>query len=182
MLQHAAKSMRRIGALSLTLYCAYDLYTRLDAMLPVLNMFIRMWIGEKIPFARAVRYIDFGIFALPLFLFLGMLLGLLTLLFARKKGVPLLIMHLALAAFGFAIRFLGVNGLLPVLRAVPALLCLLSYPLMWLVPRRLQALPNSAAPRFDSATPEYNPFSLRHRAQQAEKEKIHQGSSDPKDC
>lgn len=97
------------GALLMIGWAAYELYIRVDAMIRPLGMFFRMWIGEKIPFDRAVTYIDWKILEIPGYLALCVLLGLTAMLGRRKPLVWVLTMLLSVA---FAVFSVGFSALL----------------------------------------------------------------------
>lgn len=108
-LRDVGKRMLFWGALILIMWAAYELYIRVDAMIRPLGMFFRMWIGEKIPFERAITYIDWKILEIPGYLALCVLLGLYVLLGRKKTATWVVGMVLSVA---FAVFSVGMTALL----------------------------------------------------------------------
>ncbi|MDO5021898.1 MAG: hypothetical protein Q4E07_00995 [Eubacteriales bacterium] len=94
--------MQFLGALALILITGYELIIRLDAMIRPLNMFIKMWIGEKIAFSRAISYVDWGMFERPSYLLLCVLAGLIAIIGRKKAGVWVFTAVLASIAFALS--------------------------------------------------------------------------------
>ena len=75
------------GALALIIITGYELLVRIDAMIRPLGMFFKMWIGEKVPFSRAISYVDWKTFERPAFLLLCVLSGIIALLGRNKPFI-----------------------------------------------------------------------------------------------
>ncbi len=110
------------------LISAYELSTRIDAMWAPLKMFWNMAVGEKIPLSRAVKYVDWSILEVPLYLVAGIGLGLCA-LWARRtvRGCALMILpSLALCVLGFMLPLTTLGGWVQPVRMLPMmLLCVL---------------------------------------------------------
>jgi hypothetical protein len=94
------------GALSLLILSAYEFYVRVESIKGPLQMFMNMWIGEKVPFARGVSYIKWEIFRAPVFLVLCFTVGLLSLLLMQRQRASLVFFLLSalLTGGGFYLR------------------------------------------------------------------------------
>lgn len=126
-LRDAGRKMIFWGALILAVWAGYELYIRIDAMAKPLAMFFKMWAGEKVPFARAVTYVDFSILEIPLYLALCAALGILSLALRKK---PWLWGMLVLLSPAFAVYSVGVKAVLmpsvwDLIKLLPLLLLLL---------------------------------------------------------
>jgi len=108
-LRDAGRRLLFWGALILVLWAAYELFVRVDAMAIPLNMFFRMWVGEKVPFSRAVTYLDWRILKAPGLLALCILLGIIALTTRKRSKMGLLIIPLCIL-MGFLL--VGERGLL----------------------------------------------------------------------
>ena len=107
-LRDAGRRLLFWGALILVLWAAYELFVRVDAMAIPLNMFFRMWVGEKVPFSRAVTYLDWRILKAPGLLALCILLGIIALTTRKRSKMGLLIIPLCIL-MGFML--VGERGL-----------------------------------------------------------------------
>lgn len=122
-LRDTGRRMLFWGAVIILVWAAYELYIRVDAMARPLGMFFKMWAGEKVPFSRALTYIDWGILEIPFYLMLCVLLGIIGILLRKK---PVLWVMLLFVAPGFAFYSFGVqNVLMPSLWQMIKLLPLL---------------------------------------------------------
>ena len=127
------KNLRRYllyTAIIVILISAYELSTRIDAMWAPLKMFWNMAVGEKIPLSRAIKYVDWSILKVPLYLLAGIVLGLCA-LWARRtvRGCALMILpSLALCVLGFMLPLTTLGGWVQPVRMLPMLLlCVLSF-------------------------------------------------------
>lgn len=114
------------AGLALMLVSAWEVSIRLDAMLPPIRMFFSMARGEGISFSAAMSYFDWGMFALPLYLILCTLTGLLALFTPGRKSASavLTILSAVLAAVGLGRETGALTG--PWYLIQPALLLLLA--------------------------------------------------------
>lgn len=87
------------GALALIIITGYELLVRIDAMIRPLGMFFKMWIGEKVPFSRAISYVDWKTFERPAFLLLCVLSGTIALLGRNKPLVIVVNIAFSVALF-----------------------------------------------------------------------------------
>ena len=87
------------GALALIAITGYELIVRIDAMIRPLSMFFRMWIGEKVPFTRALSYIDWKTFERPAYLLFCVVSGIISLLGRNKPFILICNMVLSVALF-----------------------------------------------------------------------------------
>lgn len=82
------------GGLALACWSGYELYARLDAMRGPLVMFWNLAVGEGIPVARAMQYVDWEILRVPAYLAGCALLGLAAMLLRNRPMAALLLMPL----------------------------------------------------------------------------------------
>lgn len=116
-------------ALALTALALYELFTRLDAMIGPLKMFVNMAVGEKIPLERAAGYVDWAIFTVPAFMLLCMALGLTALCARRRAGGQWVIALCAAALFawGLTMRLTALGAWVRYVKLLPLfILCVLS--------------------------------------------------------
>lgn len=166
-LKDTGRRMLFWGAVIILAWAAYELYIRVDAMIRPLGMFFRMWAGEKIPFERAITYIDWGILEIPFYLLLCVLLGLFSIIFRRKPALWVILLFLVP---GFAFYFFGVKTVLmpslwQVIKLLPLLLMflgsLLSLIAFFLWDKRQSK--NSPRPGTDGNRLPYDPFGMNHQ-------------------
>lgn len=149
-------------ALILFAVSAYEFATRVDAMWGPLKMFVRMAVGERIPLERVAQYVDYSIFAAPLFLLLCAVLAAAA-LFARRsrRGCAwLLLPGLALGAWGFCLRMTLFGDLLRLFKLLP-LVCLV---LLMLLRAALRPAKRQAPPVPVQQSVVYRPRRARRRA------------------
>lgn len=154
------------GAVIILIWAAYELYIRVDAMARPLGMFFKMWAGEKIPFNRAITYVDWGILEIPFYLMLCVLLGAVSIVFRRK---PAMWVMLLFVAPGFAFYSFGVkNVLMPniwqMIKLLPLLLLfsgsVLSLIAFILFTQKKKKHP--PRPGTDISPVPYDPFGMNH--------------------
>lgn len=88
-----------LDAVVLLALAAYEFISRVDAMWGPLKMFVNMAVGEGIPLSRAATYVDIGIFEVPGFMLLCMVLALLALLTIRTRTGAYVLFPVSLALF-----------------------------------------------------------------------------------
>jgi hypothetical protein len=117
------------GSLLLLVWALYELSVRLEAAWPPLKMFIDMAIGERIPLPRVMRYVDFSIFTMPLYLLGCVLLGALSFVFRKRPFAAVVFVPLAITAIfvGTQIDGLFSIGLLKAVKAIPPALVTAGY-------------------------------------------------------
>lgn len=123
-LQGVGRRMLFWGALSLLIWAAYELSTRLDAMSRPLMMYYNMAVGEKVGLSAALKYVDWEILRTPGFL-LGMLvLGLLALRSRSRPWLGLVIVPLCVLAAVYSVgaRVLFSPTLWSLLKLLPLVL------------------------------------------------------------
>lgn len=165
-LKDTGRRMLFWGAMLLLIWAAYELYIRVDAMARPLGMFFKMWMGEKIPFNRAVTYIDWGILETPFYLLLCVTMGTISLLLRRK---PFLWVMLLLLAPGFAFYAFGVkNVLMPslwqMMKMLPLLLLLIGSLLSLIAHISFSQKQKKHPPRSGTGSHPipYDPFGMNH--------------------
>ncbi len=117
-----------IDALVLLILSGYEFISRADAMWGPLKMFVNMAVGEGIPLERAATYVDVGIFEVPGFMLLCMLLSLLAIgtIRTRRGCYVLLPLSAALMVWGFFVQMSLLGELIRFVKILPLfLLCVL---------------------------------------------------------
>lgn len=161
----AGRRMLFWGALILVVWAAYELFVRVDAMALPLGMFFRMWFGEKVPFGRAITYVDWRILETPGLLVLCILLGVIALSTRRKVKMGLVIIPLSVL-MGFVL--VGVRGLITpniwqTLKLLPLILMVLGslfsliFHYAFLSKQKKRGIP----PGTDRNAMPYDPFGMR---------------------
>lgn len=117
------------GALALLCWSGYELFTRIDAMRGPLTMFWNMAVGEGIPLARALEYVDWNVLRIPAFLAGCALLGLLSLcLRNRPLAAPVLIpLCAAVALYDLDLSALTMPNPWQLIKLVPPALMTLGF-------------------------------------------------------
>lgn len=117
------------GSLLLMGWALYELGVRLEAAWPPLRMFIDMAIGEHIPLDRVMRYVDFSILTMPLYLLGCALLGVFSFAFRKHALAAFVFVPLAVTAIfaGTQIDGLFSIGLLKAVKAIPPALVAAGY-------------------------------------------------------
>jgi hypothetical protein len=117
------------GSLLLAAWSLYELATRMEAAWPPIKMFINMAVGEQIPIVSVMKYIDFSILLMPLYLTGCLVLGILCFALRKRPFAAAVLMPAAVAAAvaGYRIGGLFSFGLLNAARAIPLLLVLLGF-------------------------------------------------------
>lgn len=112
-----------IDALVLLLLSAYEFVSRVDAMWGPLKMFVSMAAGEDIPVKRAATYVDVGIFEVPGFMLLCIILSLTAILCIRKRwvGYALLPVSFALMIWGFFVQMSLIGEMIRFVKVLPLL-------------------------------------------------------------
>ncbi len=165
-LRDTGRRMLFWGAVIILIWAAYELYIRVDAMARPLGMFFKMWTGEKVPFSRALTYVDWGILEIPFYLLLCVFLGAFSVVLRRK---PALWVTLLFVAPGFAFYSLGVkNVLMPnlwqMIKLLPLLLLFVGSLLSLIAFMVLSQKQKKRPPRpgtGNSPVP-YDPFGMNH--------------------
>lgn len=115
-----------IDALVLLVLSAYEFISRVDAMWGPLKMFVSMAVGEGIPLRRAAAYVymDVGIFEVPGFMLLCILLSLLSIMTIRTRrgSYVLLPVSLLLTVWGFFVQMSLLGELIRFVKVLPLLL------------------------------------------------------------
>lgn len=91
------------GALALMSWAGYELWARVEAMAGPLRMFYTMAVGERIPPARALTYVDLSIFEVPAYLLCLVLLGLYALICRNRPALGLTVVPPVLLAGRYAL-------------------------------------------------------------------------------
>lgn len=112
-----------IDALVLLALSLYEFISRVDAMWGPLKMFVNMAVGEGISFERAASYVDIGIFEVPGFMLLCIILSLLAMLCIRKRwvGYVLLPVSLSLMVWGFFVQMSLLGEMVRFVKVLPLL-------------------------------------------------------------
>lgn len=113
-----------IDALVLLALSAYEFISRVDAMWGPLKMFVSMAVGEGIALERAATYVDIGIFEVPGFMLLCILLSLLSIMTIRTRrgSYVLLPVSLLLMVWGFFVQMSLLGELIRFVKVLPLLL------------------------------------------------------------
>lgn len=161
-LEPAARRLYFWGALITLVWAGYELYIRADAMAGPLGMFFRMWSGERVPFGRALTYVDWKIFEIPAYLLLCALTGLIALMFFRRPAAWLITLPLcaAILVYSAGIKALLLPDVWNIIKRMPVLMLLLGSVLRLAAQRGMRK--NAVAASAPSPAP-YDPFGMRNR-------------------
>lgn len=171
--RYAGRRFTFWGSLILMGWAVYELCIRLEAMWGPLKMFYNLAVGEGIPLATALRYVDFAILRTPAFLLGLLLLGALGLCLRNRPVLGAALIPLCalsgLYAAG-ATSLFGLN-LWQALKLLPlALICAGSVVNLFALAaaRRERCAPPrpsvQRAPQFESATLDYRALKNRKSA------------------
>ena len=119
--KYAGRRLIFWGALALAAWCGYELYVRLDAMLPPLKMFFALVTGEGIALETVMKYWDWTIFSVPAFLANCAAFALLSLALRNRPigGLALVAGCVGIALWGLGVDSLAAADLTQILRAAP---------------------------------------------------------------
>lgn len=113
-----------LDALLLLALSGYEFISRVDAMWGPLKMFVNMAVGEGISFKRAATYVDVGVFEVPGFMLLCILLAVLAMATIRTRRGSLLLLpiSLALTVWGLFVQMSLLGELIRYAKVAPLML------------------------------------------------------------
>lgn len=112
-----------LWAAALAALSVYEFCTRMDAMWGPLKMYVNIAIDEKIPIESVISHLDWGIFAVLLFMILCLINALLILTLGRRQSGSLLcaVLSLVLLGYGLTLKLTLLGEAVRFLKLLPLL-------------------------------------------------------------